>query len=225
MEIVTYLLDFILHVDKHLETFIVSYGAWVYALLFLIIFVETGLVVMPFLPGDSLLFVVGAMCGVGLMSYPLAVGLLFVAAVMGNQCNYAIGHYFGPKVFQWEDSKFFNKKAFDQAHSFYERYGGITIVAARFMPFARTFAPFVAGVSRMTRSKFTFYDVTGGALWVGGIVSAGYFFGNVPFVKAHLDKIIWAMIFVPGVLILFGAWKARRNAHSALSANDAHKEV
>jgi membrane-associated protein len=215
MEIVTYLLDFILHVDKHLETFIVSYGAWVYALLFLIIFVETGLVVMPFLPGDSLLFVVGAMCGVGLMSYPLAVGLLFVAAVMGNQCNYAIGHYFGPKVFQWEDSKFFNKKAFDQAHSFYERYGGITIVAARFMPFARTFAPFVAGVSRMTRSKFTFYDVTGGALWVGGIVTAGYFFGNVPFVKAHLDKIIWAMIFVPGLLILLGAWKARRNARKA----------
>jgi membrane-associated protein len=215
MEIVTYLLDFILNVDKHLETFIVNYGAWVYALLFLIIFVETGLVVMPFLPGDSLLFVVGAMCGVGLMSYPLAVGLLFVAAVMGNQCNYAIGHYFGPKVFQWEDSKFFNKKAFDQAHSFYERYGGITIVAARFMPFARTFAPFVAGVSRMTRSKFTFYDVTGGALWVGGIVTAGYFFGNVPFVKAHLDKIIWAMIFVPGLLILLGAWKARRNARKA----------
>ena len=215
MEIVTYLIDFILHIDKHLEAFVTSYGVWVYALLFLIIFVETGVVVMPFLPGDSLLFVVGAMCGVGLMSYPLSVGLMFAAAVLGNQSNYAVGRYFGPKVFQWEDSKFFNKKAFDQAHAFYERYGGITIVAARFMPFLRTFAPFVAGVSQMTRSKFTFFDVLGGALWVGGIVTAGYFFGNVQFVKTHLDKIIWAMILVPGLLVLFGAWKARRKAVTA----------
>jgi membrane-associated protein len=212
MELVTYLIDFILHVDKHLEAFVASYGLWVYALLFLIIFVETGVVVMPFLPGDSLLFVVGAMCGVGLMSYPLSVGLLFAAAVMGNQCNYAIGRHFGPKVFQWEDSKFFNKKAFDQAHAFYERYGGITIVAARFMPFVRTFAPFVAGVSQMTRSKFTLYDVTGGMLWVGGIVTAGYFFGNVPFVKANLDKIIWAMILIPGLFVIVGAVRARRQA-------------
>ena len=218
MEIVTYLIDFILHIDKHLEAFVTSYGVWVYALLFLIIFVETGVVVMPFLPGDSLLFVVGAMCGVGLMSYPLSVGLMFAAAVLGNQSNYAVGRYFGPKVFQWEDSKFFNKKAFDQAHAFYERYGGITIVAARFMPFLRTFAPFVAGVSQMTRSKFTFFDVLGGALWVGGIVTAGYFFGNVPFVKTHLDKIIWAMILVPGLLVLFGAWKARRKAGTASAA-------
>uniref|UniRef100_UPI00286A042E VTT domain-containing protein n=1 Tax=Polaromonas sp. TaxID=1869339 RepID=UPI00286A042E len=208
-------IDFILHVDKHLEVFVTSYGAWVYGLLFLIIFVETGVVVMPFLPGDSLLFVVGAMCGVGLMSYPLAVGLLFAAAVLGNQSNYAIGHYFGPKVFQWEDSKFFNKKAFNQAHAFYERYGGITIIAARFMPFLRTFAPFVAGVSQMTRSKFTLYDITGGALWVGGIVTVGYFFGNVPFVKANLDKIIWAMILIPGLLVMWGAWKARRKAAQA----------
>ena len=219
MEIVTYLIDFILHIDKHLEAFVTSYGVWVYALLFLIIFVETGVVVMPFLPGDSLLFVVGAMCGVGLMSYPLSVGLMFAAAVLGNQSNYAVGRYFGPKVFQWEDSKFFNKKAFDQAHAFYERYGGITIVAARFMPFLRTFAPFVAGVSQMTRSKFTFFDVLGGALWVGGIVTAGYFFGNVPFVKTHLDKIIWAMILVPGLLVLFGAWKARRKAGAASAAS------
>jgi len=210
MELAAYLIDFILHVDKHLQAFVASYGAWVYALLFLIIFVETGVVVMPFLPGDSLLFVVGAMCGVGLMSYPLAVGLLFAAAVLGNQCNYTIGRHFGPKVFQWEDSKFFNKKAFNQAHAFYERYGGITIIAARFMPFVRTFAPFVAGVSQMTRSKFTLFDVTGGALWVGGIVTAGYFFGNVPFVKLHLDKIIWAMILVPGLFVVVGAVRARR---------------
>jgi len=210
MEIVTFLLDFILHVDKYLEAFVRDYGLWVYALLFLIIFVETGVVVMPFLPGDSLLFVVGAMCGVGLMSFPLSVGLLFAAAVLGNQCNYALGRHFGPKVFQWQDSRIFNRAAFDRTHAFYERYGGITIVAARFIPFLRTFAPFVAGAARMTRSKFTFYDVTGGALWVAGIITVGHLFGNIPFVKANLDKIIWAMILIPGLLVLWGGWKARK---------------
>lgn len=210
MDILMMLVDFILHVDKHLQVFVQTYGAWVYALLFLIIFVETGVVVMPFLPGDSLLFVVGAMCGVGLMSYPLTVGLLLCAAVMGNQCNYAIGRYFGPKVFAWEDSRWFNKHAFDQAHAFYERYGGVTIVAARFMPFLRTFAPFVAGVARMNRARFTFYDVLGGTLWVFGIITVGYFFGNIPWVKEHLDKIIWTLILVPGLVILFGAWRAKR---------------
>ena len=210
MEIITSLFDFILHVDKHLEVFVQNYGLWVYALLFLIIFVETGVVVMPFLPGDSLLFVVGAMCGVGLMSYPMSVGLLLVAAVLGNQSNYALGRYFGPRVFKWEDSRLFNKAAFNRAHDFYERYGGITIVAARFMPFVRTFAPFVAGVAKMNRAKFTFFDVTGGALWVVGIITIGYFFGNFPFVKAHLDKIIWAMILIPGLVIMFGAWKSRQ---------------
>ena len=215
MEIIAFLFDFIIHIDKHLEAFVVSYGAWVYALLFLIIFVETGVVVMPFLPGDSLLFVVGAMCGVGLMSYPLAVGLLFVAAVLGDQSNYSIGRYFGPKVFKWEHSRFFNKAAFNQAHAFYERYGGVTVVAARFMPFLRTFAPFVAGVSEMTRSKFTLYNIGGAFLWVGGIVTAGYLFGNVPFVKANLEKIIWAMIVIPGLFVIFGAWKARRKSAQA----------
>ena len=212
MELVTFLIGFILHIDTYLEAFVRNYGAWVYALLFLIIFVETGVVVMPFLPGDSLLFVVGAMCGLGLMSLPLTIGLLIAAAVLGDQTNYALGRYFGPKVFQWENSRFFNKRAFDQAHAFYEKYGGITIVAARFMPFLRTFAPFVAGVAQMTRSKFSFYDVTGAILWVGGIVTAGYLFGGIPWVKAHLDKIIWAMILVPGLLVLFGAWKARRKS-------------
>ncbi len=209
MDIITTLFDFILHVDKHLEVFVQTYGTWVYALLFLIIFVETGVVVMPFLPGDSLLFVVGTMCGVGLMSYPLSVALLLAAAILGNQSNYTIGHYFGPKVFAWEDSRFFNKRAFDQAHDFYEKYGGITIVAARFMPFLRTFAPFVAGVARMSRAKFTFYDITGGTLWVAGIITVGYFFGNIAWVKQHLDKIIWAMILVPGLIVLLGAWKGR----------------
>lgn len=212
MDLLPQLLDFILHVDKHLELFIQNYGLWVYALLFLIIFVETGVVVMPFLPGDSLLFVVGAMCGTGLMHYGASVALLLAAAILGNQSNYTIGRFFGPKVFAWEDSRWFNKKAFNQAHAFYEQYGGITIVAARFMPFLRTFAPFVAGVAQMTRSRFMLFDVLGGALWVVGIVSVGYFFGNIAWVKLHLDKIIWALILVPGLLILLGAWKSRNKA-------------
>ena len=210
MDVIAQLVDFVLHVDVHLATFVRAYGAWVYALLFLIIFVETGVVLMPFLPGDSLLFVVGAMCAAGLMSLPIVLVLLWAAAVLGNQSNYAIGRHFGPRVFQWENSRFFNRRAFDQAHAFYERYGGITIVLARFMPFLRTFAPFVAGVAQMTRRKFTFYDVTGGALWVGGVTLAGYAFGNIPWVKTNLDKIIWAAILVPGLLVLLGAWRARR---------------
>ncbi|MCB2018357.1 MAG: VTT domain-containing protein, partial [Hydrogenophaga sp.] len=190
----------------------------VYALLFLIIFMETGFVVTPFLPGDSLLFVVGALCGAGFMEYPLAAGLMTAAAIMGNQTNYTIGHYFGPKVFQWENSRFFNKNAFNQAHNFYERYGGVTIVMARFMPFVRTFAPFVAGVAQMTRSKFTFYDVTGGTVWVVGLTAAGYFFGNLPWVQANLSKIIWAMIFIPGLIAIFGAWRAHHKEKARASA-------
>ena len=210
MDFIGMLIDFVLHVDVHLATFVQTYGAWVYALLFAIIFIETGVVVMPFLPGDSLLFVVGAMCAAGLMNLPLVMALLWIAAVLGNQSNYAIGRAIGPRVFSWEDSRWFNKKAFDQAHAFYEKYGGVTIIAARFMPFLRTFAPFVAGVAQMTRARFTFYDVTGGVLWVCGITLAGYLFGNIPFVKEHLDKIIWAMILIPGLIAIFGAWKARR---------------
>jgi membrane-associated protein len=209
MDLLLLLVDFVLHVDRHLENFVTNYGAWVYALLFLIIFVVTGVVVMPFLPGDSLLFVVGAMCGVGLMDLGSSMALLTAAAILGNQSNYAIGRHFGPRVFQWEDSRFFNKAAFDKAHAFYEKYGGFTIVAARFMPFLRTFAPFVAGVAQMTRRKFTLYDVTGGALWVCGIILIGYLFGNVPWVKANLDKIIWAMILIPGVVIIAGALKSK----------------
>lgn len=210
MEIISYLIDFILHVDKHLEVFVQGYGLWVYALLFLIIFVETGVVVMPFLPGDSLLFVVGALCGAGLMSYPVAVTVLIAAAILGDQSNYSIGRYFGPKVFKWEDSRLFNKAAFNRAHDFYERYGGITIILARFMPFLRTFAPFVAGVAAMSRFKFTAFNVVGALIWVLGICTAGYFLGSIPWVKLNLDKIIWAMILIPGLVILLGAWKARR---------------
>ena len=214
-EALQFLLDFILHVDVHLQTFVHTYGAWVYALLFLIVFVETGVVVMPFLPGDSLLFVVGTLCGVGLMNLPLSIALLTAAAILGNQTNYTIGHHIGPRVFQWEQSRFFNKRAFEQAHEFYERYGGVTIVLARFMPFVRTFAPFVAGVAQMTRRRFTFYDVTGGTLWVVSLVGAGYLFGNIPVVKSNLEKIIWAMILIPGLIAIYGGWKARRAQPSA----------
>jgi membrane-associated protein len=212
MDILASLFDFILHVDVHLRNFVEAYGPWVYALLFAIVFVETGLVVMPFLPGDSLLFVVGALCGAGLLDLPLAITVLLVAAILGDQVNYSIGRRVGPKVFGWEQSRFFNRRAFDQAHAFYERYGGITIVIARFMPFIRTFAPFVAGVAEMTRSRFTAYNVGGAVLWVVGIVLAGVAFGNIPWVQEHLDKIIWAMIFIPGLIAIFGAWRAKRRA-------------
>ena len=210
MEIFSILIDFILHVDVHLANFVQAYGFWVYALLFAIIFAETGLVVMPFLPGDSLLFVVGALCGAGLMSLPIAMTLLIAAAILGNQTNYAVGSYFGPRVFQWENSRWFNKRAFEQAHGFYEKYGGITLVAGRFMPFVRTFAPFVAGVAQMNRAKFIVYDVVGALLWVGGLTTAGYLFGNIPWIKANLDKIIWSAIFIPGALVLVGSWRAGR---------------
>lgn len=212
MDILYTLFDFILHVDQHLRDFVTTYDTWVYALLFAIIFVETGVVVMPFLPGDSLLFVVGTMCGVGVMSFPLAVGVMLAAAVAGNQSNYTIGRWLGPRVFRWEHSRFFNKAAFTAAHNFYERHGGITIIAARFLPFLRTFAPFVAGVAEMSRARFTFYDVTGGVLWVVGVTGAGLLFGHIPFVKNNLDKIIWAMLLLPGVLVVLGSWRAKRKA-------------
>jgi membrane-associated protein len=217
MEIIAFLIDFILHVDRHLEAFVQAYGAWVYALLFLIIFVETGVVVMPFLPGDSLLFIVGALCGAGLMDWSVAASLMLAAAILGDQTNYMIGRYFGPKVFQWENSRFFNRNAFNRAHDFYERYGGVTIIIARFMPFIRTFAPFVAGVAEMTRSKFTAYNAIGAILWVIGLTAAGYFFGNLPWVQANLSKIIWALVIVPGLIAIFSGWRARAGGGSSPS--------
>lgn len=215
MEIIASLIDFIVHVDKHLEFFVQNYGLWVYALLFAIVFIETGLVVMPFLPGDSLLFIVGAMGGAGLLNLPLAGAVLVVAAILGDQCNYQIGRYFGPRVFQWENSRFFNREAFNQAHAFYERFGGITVILARFMPFIRTFAPFVAGVAAMTRRRFTAYNVAGAFIWVVGVCALGYLFGNLPWVKQHFEKIIWAMILLPGLLAIWGAWKGRRAGGAA----------
>jgi membrane-associated protein len=210
MELLALLIDFILHVDRYLEAFTRDHGAWVYALLFLIVFVETGVVLMPFLPGDSLLFIVGTLCGAQLLSLPVAMVLLLLAAICGDQCNYLIGRWVGPRVFAWPDSRWFNRSAFNQAHLFYERYGGITLVIARFMPFVRTFAPFVAGVAEMNRFRFTAYNVAGALLWVVGLCSAGYLFGHLDWVQDNLSKIIWGLIILPGLLALLGAWRARR---------------
>ena len=212
MELLTLLLDFVLHVDRYLDAFVRDHGTWVYLLLFLIVFVETGVVVMPFLPGDSLLFVVGALCGAGLMDYSAAVTVLLAAAILGDQCNYLIGRQVGPRVFQWEQSRFFNRNAFLQANAFYEKHGPVTLIVARFLPFIRTFAPFVAGVAAMTRSRFTVFNIVGAVIWVLGICTAGYFLGSMPWVKENLDKIIWGLILVPGLLALIGSWRARRRS-------------
>ena len=212
MELLAFLIDFILHVDRYLEAFTRDHGTWVYALLFAIVFVETGVVIMPFLPGDSLLFIVGALCGVQLLNLPLAMALLLVAAVLGDQCNYSVGRWVGPRVFSWPNSRLFNRAAFNQAHLFYERYGGITIIIARFMPFVRTFAPFVAGVAEMNRVRFSAYNVAGAVLWVVGLTGAGFLFGNLAWVQLNLSKIIWALIIIPGLIAIFGAWRARRNS-------------
>ena len=209
MDTLTLLMDFILHIDRYLEAFVQAYGVWIYAILFLVVFVETGLVVMPFLPGDSLLFVVGAMAGAELLSLPWVLGLLTAAAILGDQCNYFIGRHFGQRLLN-ANTRWFNRQAYDQAHAFYERYGSITIVLARFLPFIRTFAPFVAGVADMDRRRFTLFNFLGAFIWVWGICIAGYMFGHIGWVKANLDKIIWAMILIPGLMVVWGAWRARR---------------
>jgi len=195
--------DVFLHLDKHLEAVVAQYGAWVYALLFAIIFVETGLVVMPFLPGDSLLFVCGALAAIGALNLPLLMVLLVVAAVLGDALNYAIGRHVGPRVWQWEQSRFFNRAAFDRTHAFYEKHGAITIIVARFLPFVRTFAPFVAGVAEMTYPRFALYNVVGGVLWICSLTLLGYAIGNLPWVKEHFSWVALALIVVPGLPAVF----------------------
>ncbi len=193
----------LMHLDKYLGTVIQSYGAWTYLILFLIIFCETGLVVTPILPGDSLLFTIGAFCGLGYLDIYLTLGLLCVAAVLGDTVNYAVGNYIGPKVFSYENSRIFRKEYLQKTHAFYEKYGGKTIIIARFVPIVRTFAPFVAGVGAMTYGKFLAYNLMGGLLWVFSITLAGYFFGNIPAVKNNFGAVVLAIIFVsvlPGVI-------------------------
>jgi membrane-associated protein len=203
VELIKEFVDLFLHLDAHLQTVIHTYGAWTYAILFLIIFCETGLVVTPILPGDSLLFAAGAFAATGSLDLEWLLILLFIAAVLGDAVNYAIGHFMGPKVFSQPDGRFLKKEYLDRTHQFYEKYGGKTIIIARFVPIVRTFAPFVAGVGSMTYAKFASYNVIGALLWVGVCVLAGYAFGNIPVVKENFTLVILGIIFVsilPGVI-------------------------
>lgn len=196
MEFLQYLLDFILHLDVHLGELISNYGVWTYAILFLIIFAETGFVVTPFLPGDSLLFALGALSATGVISLEILLVLLVVASILGDTTNYAVGNYLGPKVFNYKDSKLFKKEYLDKTHVFYEKHGGKTIILAKFLPIFRTFAPFVAGIGKMSYSRFVLFNVTGGVVWICGFLLLGFFFGNIPFVKKHFSIVILAIIFI-----------------------------
>ena len=194
------------------ENLIAGFGAFALLGVCLIVFAETGLLFGFLFPGDTLLIITGLLTFQGVIDiWILWVCLaISLAAFLGGEVGYLIGHKAGPRIFERKESGFFSIENVRRTNGFFERFGGLAVIVARFVPIVRTFAPFVAGVAQMTRAKFTFYDVTGGALWVGGIVTIGYFFGNIPFVKANLDKIIWAMILIPGLIIMVGAWKARR---------------
>ncbi|MCA1324720.1 DedA family protein [Herbaspirillum sp. alder98] len=212
MDIILFLVDFILHIDRHLSELAVAYGPWLFLILFLIIFCETGLVVMPILPGDSLLFVTGAIAATGAYDINLMVLTLIVAAILGDSTNYQIGKMLGAKVFENPNSRIFKKEYLDKTHAFYEKHGGKTIIIARFAPIVRTFAPFVAGVGAMTYPKFFMYNVVGGIVWVASFSYAGYFFGNLPIVKKNLSLLIVAIVILsilPGIIEYF---RARRRA-------------
>ena len=199
MDILEQLIQFVLHIDKHLLELCVQYGTWVYAILFIIIFCETGFVVTPFLPGDSLLFAVGSLAAIGALNVWSAIVLLVVAAFAGDTANYWIGHYVGPKVFHKEKVRFLNKEYLERTHRFYEKHGGKTIIIARFLPIIRTFAPFVAGIGSMIYPRFMVYNLAGGILWVVLFTLSGYFFGNVPFVRQNFSLVIVALVLIPGI--------------------------
>ena len=190
------LIDFILHIDQHLIELTQTYGLWIYAILFLIVFCETGLVVTPFLPGDSLLFAAGAVAALGGMNVHIAAGLLLAAAVIGDAVNFAIGKYFGEKLFAKPDSRVFKREYLDKTHAFYEKYGGKTIILARFVPIVRTFAPFVAGMGDMHYGRFIRYNIIGALMWVGLLTYAGYFFGELPVVKNNFGLVVIGIIAV-----------------------------
>ncbi len=198
------LFDMILHVDKTLGTLLAQYGTYVYMVLFFIVFVETGLVVFFFFPGDTLLFIAGAFCATGQMSYPLLMALLIIAAVTGNTLNYWIGEAVGHRVFT-HNYRWVNKDALARTHDFFEKHGGKTIILARFVPVVRTFAPFVAGISDMTHWRFQLYNVTGAVLWVVGLVTAGYFFGNIPIIRNHLTEIVMVGVCAAVVPVALGS--------------------
>ena len=214
MEFLAAFIDLVLHLDKHLQALIQNYGAWVYAILFLIVFCETGLVVTPFLPGDSLLFVAGALAAAGGMNVHLLVVLLIVAAILGDAVNYAFGRYLGPKVFHDEKARFLNRRHLMAAHDFYVRHGGKTIIIARFIPIIRTYAPFVAGIGSMPYPRFALFNVAGAILWVVSLAYAGYFFGNVPWVKKNLTLVIIGIVIlsIMPVVIEFARHKWAKRA-------------
>ena len=213
MEFLAFFVDLVLHVDRHLAELLANYGNWIYAILFLIVFCETGLVVTPFLPGDSLLFVAGALAAGGGMDPGILIGVLFAAAVLGDSLNYTIGRRFGGRISQWPDSRFFNRRALEKTHEFYERHGGKTIIIARFMPIIRTFAPFVAGMATMDYRRFLAFNVLGAALWVAPLVMAGYWFGNLPIVKNNLSLVIFGIIALSLMPLVIG-WLRHRNEAS-----------
>lgn len=202
-------LDLILHLDAYLDLLVTNYGPWIYAILFAVIFCETGLVVMPFLPGDSLLFIAGAVAAGGGMDPVLLAGLLMVAAILGDSTNYVIGRTAGERLFRNPDSKIFRRDYLQRTHEFYERHGGKTVTLARFLPILRTFAPFVAGIAHMHYPRFLGFSVAGTLLWVGGLVTLGYFFGNVPFIKQHLSLMVVAIIVLSLVPMILGLLRGR----------------
>jgi membrane-associated protein len=196
MDAVKFLIDFVLHIDQHLQVLCANYGLWVYAILFVIVFCETGLVVTPILPGDSLLFAVGSMAAIGALDVTWVILILIAAAILGDTVNYSVGHYVGPRVFHEEQSRFLNKEYLLRTHAFYEKHGGKTIIIARFLPIIRTFAPFVAGIGRMSYGKFLSYNIIGGIGWVALFSFGGYFFGNIAFVRRHFSLVIIAIILI-----------------------------
>ena len=215
MELLAYFIDIVLHLDKHLAVMVQQYGVWIYAILFAIIFSETGFVVTPFLPGDSLLFVAGALAALGGMDIMILIAVLLAAAALGNTLNYQIGRYLGPKVFQWENSRFFNKAALLKTHAFYETHGGKTLVISRFLPLFRTFAPFVAGIGAMTWARFTFFNLIGAFGWVVSLTLAGYFFGNLPWVQRNLSAVIIGIIAISMIPVVIGWWQHRKESASS----------
>ncbi|MBX7155962.1 MAG: DedA family protein [Candidatus Kapaibacterium sp.] len=196
MEYISSLLDYIIHIDKYLQLIVDSMGMWTYVILFAVIFAETGLVVTPFLPGDSLLFAIGALCGAHILDIAVIIPLLIVAANSGDALNYFLGRKLGPKVFSSESSKLFNKKHLEKTNNFYEKYGGKTIMIARFMPIVRTFAPFVAGVGKMSFRNFVLYSISGGIFWISSLTLLGYFFGGMEVVKKNMSLVIVAIIII-----------------------------
>lgn len=212
MEYLAQFIDIVLHLDKHLAILVQQYGLWIYGILFFIVFAETGFVVTPFLPGDSLLFVAGALAalGEGGMDIFVLIGVLSAAAILGNMLNYQIGRFFGPKVFHWESSRFFNKNALIKTHEFYEKHGGKTLVLSRFLPLFRTFAPFVAGIGAMSYAKFTFFNLVGAIAWVVSLCLAGFWLGNIPWVKQNLSIIIIGIIVISLVPVGIGYLKSRK---------------